>query len=146
RPQIGARGTGPAAAAAGLLAPADAFSRAGDDGVDVLAVFEPEFLAGLDDAGADRRAVHLRGEQRPAFAAHLGFLAFPAFRLAEIGKAVVPRPAAIAELAPVIVILGLAANVDQPVDRGGAADHPAAGVDDRAPVGPRIGFGAKFPR
>src|ERR1700733_6279679 len=46
-----------------LLAPADAVARAGRDIVDVLAVFEPEFLAGLDHAGADRRTVHLRGEE-----------------------------------------------------------------------------------
>ena len=105
----------------------------------------PELLAGLDHGGADRRAVHLRGEQRPVLAADLGFLALPAFRFAEIGQAVVPRPAAVAELGPVIVILGLAADVDEPVDRRGAADHPAARIDDGAAVGAGIGLGAEFP-
>src|SRR5579862_9202345 len=115
RAQIGARGAGAAAAAAGLLAPADAVAGAGRDRVDVLAVFEPDLLAGLDHAGADRRPVHLRGEERPVLAAHRGFLALPAFGLAEIGQAVIPTPAAIAELTPVIVILGLAADVDEAV-------------------------------
>src|SRR5580704_8043604 len=113
RPQIGACGAGPAAATARLLAPADTFACAGYDAVDVFAVFEPEFLAGLNHAGADRRAVGPRGEQWPVLTAHLGFLALPAFRLAEIGQAVVPRPASVAELAPMIVILGLAADIDE---------------------------------
>src|SRR5438046_1050076 len=45
RVQIGARGAGTAAAAAGLLAPADAIAMAGRQVVDVLAVFEPDLLA-----------------------------------------------------------------------------------------------------
>ena len=81
--QIGARGAGAAAAAAGLLAPADAVAGAGRQVVDVLAVFEAELLAGLDHRRADRRAVHLRGEQRPVLAAHLAAFALPALGLAE---------------------------------------------------------------
>ena len=145
RAQIGARGAGAAAAAAGLLAPADAVAGAGRQVVDVLAVFEADLLAGLDHRRADRRPVRLRGEERPVLAAHLAALALPALGLAEIGQAIVPRPAAIAELRPVVVILGLAADVDQPVDRGGAADHPAARIDDRAAVGAGIGLGAELP-
>src|SRR5204863_2881841 len=53
RPQIGSRSAGTAPAAAGLLAPADAVAGAWFDVVDVLAVFEPELLAGLDDRGAE---------------------------------------------------------------------------------------------
>src|SRR5438552_12576334 len=41
---------------------------------------------------------------------------------------VVPTPAAIAKLRPVVVILRLAADVDQPVDRRRAAEHAAARV------------------
>src|SRR3954471_15378842 len=145
RPQIGAGGAGTAAAATGLLAPADAVAGAGLDVVEVLAVFEPELLAGLDDGGADCRSVDLRGEQRPVLAAYVSFLALPALGLAEIGQAVIPRPAAVAELAPVIVILGLAPDVDKPVDRAGAAEHPAARVDDGAAVGARVRLGAKLP-
>ena len=56
RMQIGARGAGAAAAAAGLLAPADAVAGAGRQVVDVLAVFQAELLAGLDHRRADRRS------------------------------------------------------------------------------------------
>ena len=44
-----------------------------------------------------------------------------------------------------VVVLGLAAYVDQPVDRGGTADHPAAGIDDGPSVGAGIGLGTVFP-
>src|SRR5689334_1226823 len=54
RTQIGARGAGAAAAAAGLLTPADAVAMTRRQIVDVLAIFEPELLAGLEDRGADR--------------------------------------------------------------------------------------------
>src|SRR5215469_12314993 len=47
RPEIGARSTGAAPAAAGLLAPADAVAVARRQVVDIFAVFEPDFLAGL---------------------------------------------------------------------------------------------------
>src|SRR5271166_3933888 len=146
RTQIGARGAGAAPAAAGLLAPADAVLMAGRQVVEVLAVFEPDLFAGLEHGCADCRPVGPRREQRPLLAARLAAFALPAFGLAEIGQAIVPRPAAVAELRPVVVILGLAADVDESVDRRGAADHPAARVDDGAPVGAGVGLGAVFPR
>ncbi len=146
RVQIGARGRGAAAAAAGLLAPADTVLVAGRQVVEVVAVFEPDLLAGLEHGRADRRPVGLRGEERPLLAARLAALALPALGLAEIWQAILPRPAAVAELRPVVVILGLAADIDQPVDRGGAADHPAARVDDRAAVGAGVRLGAVLPR
>src|SRR6516225_10202107 len=128
RVQIGACGTGAAPAAARLLAPADAVLVAGRQVVDVLAVFETDLFAGLQHGGADRRAIGLRREERTVLAAHRAALSLPALGPTEIGQAIVPRPAAIAELPPVVVILGLAADVDQPVDRRRAADHPAACV------------------
>src|SRR5438874_72153 len=45
---------------------------------------------------------------------------------AEIRQHVVIAPAEAAELAPIVEILFLAADVDQAVDRGGAAEHLAA--------------------
>src|SRR6266702_5409945 len=83
RAQVGPRRTGAGAAAAGLLAPPDAVAGAGRQAVDILAIFEPELLAGLDHGGADFRPVHLRGEERPVLAAQLGLLALPALGLAE---------------------------------------------------------------
>ena len=146
RVQIGARGAGAAAAAAGLLAPANAVCMARRQVVDVVPVFEADLLSGLEHRRADRRPVGLRGEERPVLAARRASFALPTLGLPEIGQAVVPRPAAVAELRPVVVILGLAANVDEPVDRRGAADHPAARVDDRAAVGAGVGLGPVLPR
>src|SRR5579862_1954593 len=145
RPQIGPRRAGATPAAAGLLAPADAVAGAGRHVVDVLAVFETDLFAGLDHGGADFRPVGARGGQRALFAAQLTALAFPILGLAEIRQAIVPRPATIAELRPVVVILGLPADVDQAVDRRRAADHPAPRVDDLPPGGAGIGLGAKLP-
>src|SRR5205085_2665947 len=145
RTQIGARGAGAAAAASGLLAPADAVAMTRRQIVDVLAVFEPKLLAGFEHGGTDRRPVGFRGEERSLLAARLAGFALPPFRFPEIGQAIVPRPAAIAELGPMIVILRLATDVDQPVDRGRAADHTAARIDDRSTVGARIGLRAVLP-
>ena len=85
RVKIGARSAGAATAAAGLLAPADAVAGTGRQIVDVLAVFQPDLPAGLQHRRADRRPIHLRGEQRPVLAAHRAAVALPAFGLAEIG-------------------------------------------------------------
>src|SRR5205823_1995515 len=102
--------------------PADAVAMARRQIVDILAVFQTELFAGFKNGGADRRAVRFRGEERALLAARIAGFALPLFRLAEIGQAIIPRPAAIAELGPMVVILGLPANVDEPADRGRAAD------------------------
>ena len=62
--------------------------------------------------------------------------------LAEIRQHVVIRPAGVAELPPQVEILTLAADVDQPVDRTGAAKSLAARPGDAAVVqfGDRFGF------
>src|SRR5207244_1135166 len=98
RVQIGPRRAGAAPSAARLLAPADAFTGARRQVVQVFAIFEADLLASLEHRRADRRPVDLRGEQRPVLAAGLAALALPALGRAEIRQAIVPRPAAIAEL------------------------------------------------
>src|SRR4029077_14017997 len=128
----GARGAGAAASATGLLAPPDAGAGAGRQVVDVLAVFEPELRAGFDDLGADRRSVHGRGVQVPLRAVNLARSLSPALGFLEEGQAIIPRPTAIAELRPMVVILGLAADVDQAVDRARPAELAAARIDDLA--------------
>ena len=108
----------PAAAAAGLLHPADVGAGAGRQMVDVLVVFEADLGAGLDDLLAQRRLVaRARGQERPAGAVELVVPALPVLGPLEIGQHVVPRPAAIAELPPMVEILGLAADIDHAVDR-----------------------------
>ena len=119
---------------------------AGRQVVDVLAVFEAEFLRRLDDRLTRRRPLaHRRGRQKAGAAVQFAVLALPALGLLEIGQHVVPAPAAIAELRPMIEILGLAADVDQPVDRRRAAEHAAARIRDRPPGGAGIGLGLEPP-
>src|SRR5262249_45134063 len=60
--------------------------------------------------------------------------------LAEIRQHVLPAPADIAELAPSVEILLLAADIDEAVDRAGAAQHLAARLDDAAAVEPGLGL------
>src|SRR5579864_2449824 len=124
--QIGARSAGAASPAAGLLAPADAVRVGGRQIVQILTVFEPDLQPSFERGSSDCRSVGGRREERSFLAADLAALACPAFRLAEIRQALVPCPATIAERPPMVVVLGLAADVDQPVDRRGAAYHPAA--------------------
>jgi hypothetical protein len=71
--------------------------------------------------------------------------ALPVPGLFEIGQHIIPRPAAIAELGSMVEIVGLAADIDEPVDRpperpGGpagpgrrAAEHPAARIRPLVP-------------
>src|SRR5215831_17123806 len=59
--------------------------------------------------------------------------------------AVVPRPATVAELAPMVEILGLTTNINHAVDRTGAAEHPAARVEDRAPIDAGVWLGPETP-
>src|SRR5258708_5566872 len=46
---------------------------------------------------------------------------------------------------PGVVTLGLAGDVEGPVDGGGAAEPGAAGIEDRAPRRPGIGLGPVAP-
>src|SRR5690606_28618464 len=62
--------------------------------------------------------------------------------LAEVRQDVGIAPAGVAEVAPPVVVLALAANVKQPVDRGRPAEHLAARLR-YAPVG---GAGLRFAR
>ena len=71
--------------------------------------------------------------------------AFPPLGLAEERQAIVPRPAAVSELRPMVVVLGLATNVDQSVDRARSAEHLAARVEDRTASGARIRLSMETP-
>src|SRR5712691_2624235 len=116
--QVGLRGAGAAPPAAGLLAPADAVAGARRQVVDVLAVFDAELPGGIDDRLAHRRPLaHRRSREVPAFAMNISGFSLPVLSLLEVRQYVVPAPAAIAELAPMVEILGLATDVDEAVDR-----------------------------
>ena len=72
-------------------------------------------------------------------------LALAPFAAQEMRQHVVPAPARVAELAPVVVVGGLAAHVDHAVDGRGTADHLAARVAQRSPVQARHRLGAIAP-
>jgi hypothetical protein len=44
-----------------------------------------------------------------------------------------------------VEILGLTADINQPIDRTGAAEHPAARIEDRAPGRDGVGLGVITP-
>ena len=66
-------------------------------------------------------------------------------RALEVGQHVVPGPAGIAELAPVVVVGRLAAHVDHAVDRRAAAQHLAARIVQRTSVQAGLGLGLEAP-
>jgi hypothetical protein len=63
----------------------------------------------------------------------------------EPGQHVVPAPAGEAELAPMIIVGGLAAHIDHGVDGGRAADHLAAGIVQAAAVEAFLRLGLEHP-
>ena len=84
----------------------------------------------------------------PPFAADRMMIAFAeemVLVLLEERQHVVPAPAGEAELAPVVVVAGLAAHVDHGVDRRRAADHLAARIVQRAAVEAGHRFGLEHP-
>ena len=63
----------------------------------------------------------------------------------EVGQDVVPAPAGIAELAPVIVVARLPAHVDHAVDRSAPAQHLATGIVQHLAVQARLRLGHEAP-
>ena len=99
--------------------------RAGDEGV-------VQFVAGPQ----------IRNAQRTAGAVMLVGTALLMLGAPEIGQHILVRPTGIAELAPQIKILPLAADVDQPVDRARSSEHFAARPQHAPPTqfGERLGL------
>ena len=145
QPQIGAVQHRLEKAARGRPAPAallvdveiaDAFIVAG---VEIRNPPDAHFLGGIAD-----RIENVPGQPRrfdpPAAAGAMMFALAEEMILQppEQRQHVVIAPAGEAELAPVIVIGGLSAHRDHGVDGGGAADHLAAGIGQRAAVEARL--------
>ena len=91
------------------------------------------------------RLAHIAHRERPADAMQLVLAALLILGAAEIRQHIGEAPARIAELAPVIEILRLPANVQEPVDRRGAAHHLAARLDDLPAAELRLGLGIVEP-
>jgi hypothetical protein len=88
---------------------------------------------------------HVGDAERAARAMEGVGAALVVLRLAEIGQHVLVAPAKVAELPPVVEIRRLAADVDQPVDGAGAAQHLAARRDHLPIVAVRLRLGGVAP-
>ncbi len=105
--------------------------------VEVVVAVQAGFDGGLDEGRRDRVAGALVGDrQRPADRVPLRGAALVVLRPEEVGEEVVPGPSGDA---PFVVVAVVAADVDHRVDRGGAAEHPAAGQGQAPPVAVRLG-------
>ena len=140
RVQVGDRGAAAPAVARGELVPAEAvLARA----VEVLAGGQPargrRVEEGLRQPGARER---VRDAQRPADGVVLGGAAHVVLGAQEVGQHVVPAPP---QLAPLVVVGRVAADVDHRVDRRGAAERLAARQIDAAVVETRLEPGAEVP-
>ena len=71
---------------------------------------------------------------------NFGLFAGPPLSALEKRQDIVPTPAAITQLRPVVVILRLAADIDEPVYRRRAAEDAAARIGNGAAVSARVGF------
>ena len=115
RLEIADRGAAAPAIAAGQLVRAGAFL---GRSVEVVVARQAGLDGGLDIGVADLAVVGQVGDaERPADAVQRVGAALLVLGLLEVGQHVVPCPADVAELAPIVVVAGLAADVDQAVDR-----------------------------
>src|SRR5262249_11891754 len=89
--------------------------------------------------------LEVRDGERPARGVEGVVAARLILRALEVGQDVLIGPALIAELAPMVVILGLAANVDEAVDAARAAEHLAARPEDLAVLELGLGLGLVAP-
>src|SRR6185295_16127699 len=96
---------------------------------------------GLEQAVVERAAlVDFVDLQRARAAADLIRAATIALHAAEDRQHVLPAPAAIAELRPVVVVLPLAAHPHHAVDGARSAEHLSARHRDVAPAGVGLGL------
>jgi len=124
RPQIGARRAPALLVLLRDLVVTDAFLVGA---VEVRYALVTGLFAGLQESLVDLRRIGLVGDvQRPAGAVEVVAAAFVVLRLLEERQHVVVAPALVAELAPMIVVPGVAADIEHGVDRGGAAQRLAA--------------------
>ena len=115
-------------------------------GIEIRNLSHPHFFGRIGDR-IQNLPGHPRGFDPPAAAGAM-MLAFAQKMILQPPERrldVVPTPAAKAKLAPVVVIGGLSAHGDHGVDRGGAADHLAAGIGQRAAVETGFRLGPEHP-
>src|SRR4029077_19842628 len=114
--------------------------------IEIVIAREAELDRALDKRLADRVAVRDVGHaERAVDAMECIGAASLVLGALEIWQHIFERPAGIAELAPMVEILGLPADIDHAVDRRGGAEHLAARPEHPASAGARIGLGLVAP-
>src|SRR4051812_15043249 len=144
--KISRGGASAPASAASLLAPADRVSGTARQVVNVGPVFDAELLRSPDDRMARLRPLgHRRGGEIPLLAVNFGLFAGPPLSALKERQDVIPTPTAITKLRPVVVVLWLAADINEPVDRRRPAKHAAARVGNGTAVSAGVGLGLEPP-
>src|SRR5216684_8694736 len=143
RAQITDGGRAAPALARGRLMVADTFlARA----IEIVIAWETQLHRALDEGLADRVPIGNIGDaERPIGPVERVGTPCLVLGTLEIGQHVLERPPGVAELTPMIEILGLAADIDHTVDRGGAAEHLAARPENAAIAGAGVGLGLVAP-
>src|SRR6185437_15749378 len=101
--------------------------------VEVIVARKAGLSCRLDESFAQRmRFAHIGDRERAAGAVQRICAALLILCAPEVGQHVPEAPAGITELTPVVVILRLAADIEQAVDRTGTAQHFAARLYDLA--------------
>ena len=113
--------------------------------VEIVVAGKAELSRGRNEGFADRVLRDIRYAERASGAVEPVGAANLVLGALEIGQDILKRPAGIAELAPMVEILGLAADIDHAVDRGRAAQHLAARPVDTAVGGTGVGLGLVAP-
>ena len=112
----------------------------------VAIVRDPDALRRREQAVVERSAlVDVGDPQRSAAAAQIVRAAAIALDAFEQRQHVVPAPAAVAELRPVVVVLALPAHPHHAVDCARSAEHLSARHRDVAPAGVRLRLGGVEP-
>ena len=128
--EIGGGGGAAQAIAGGDLIPAGALLLMA---VEIGVFREAQLLGRGDEGGGDGVVVaHIGDAERAALAVQVIGATLIILGGAEMRQDIGEAPADAAQLPPMIVIGGLAADIDQAVDGGGAAHHPAARPIDLA--------------
>src|SRR5712691_9825859 len=141
--QIADRGRAAAPTARGQLEITGAFL---GGAVEIVVARKARLLRGRDESLAQRmRFAHIGNRERPADPVQRILAARLVLGAAEIGQHILEAPAGIAELAPMIEVRRLAADVEQAVDRARPAQHFPTRLDDPPAVELRLGLRAVEP-